>query len=405
VEDSVTAGIDNVRSWTGGVPVEDGARVQIANLASLPILGGPVAIMPDVHLGKGATVGSVIATRAAIIPAAVGVDIGCGMVALRTSLAASDLPESLSRVRAQIERDVPVGFDLHRGPVVDERRGEDAARLRTRMLALRDRFERLAIVGMLGKLDHARVWNQVGTLGGGNHFIELCVDEMQRVWVMLHSGSRNVGNRIGEVAIGEARRLAEREERHLPDRDLAWLSEGTPAFERYVAGLRWAQDYAALNRDVMLHLTLQSLARFFPQDIAVRESAVNCHHNYADVEEHFGRPLWITRKGAVSARAGELGIIPGSMGARSFIVRGKGNAASYHSCSHGAGRTMSRNEARRRFTRADLAAQTAGVECRKDAGVVDELPAAYKDVDAVMAAQSDLVEVVHTLKQVLCVKG
>jgi tRNA-splicing ligase RtcB len=387
------------------VPVEDAARAQIANLARLPILGGPVAIMPDVHLGKGATVGSVIATRAAIIPAAVGVDIGCGMVALRTSLAASDLPESLSRIRAQIERDVPVGFDLHRGPVVDERRGEDAARLRTRMLALRDRFERLAIVGMLGKLDHARVWNQVGTLGGGNHFIELCVDEMQRVWVMLHSGSRNVGNRIGEVAIGEARRLAEREERHLPDRDLAWLSEGTPAFERYVAGLRWAQDYAALNRDVMLHLTLQSLARFFPQDIAVRESAVNCHHNYADVEEHFGRPLWITRKGAVSARAGELGIIPGSMGARSFIVRGKGNAASYHSCSHGAGRTMSRNEARRRFTRADLAAQTAGVECRKDAGVVDELPAAYKDVDAVMAAQSDLVEVVHTLKQVLCVKG
>jgi tRNA-splicing ligase RtcB len=397
--------VDNVRMWTEGVPVEDAARAQIANLARLPILGGPVAIMPDVHLGKGATVGSVIATRAAIIPAAVGVDIGCGMVALRTSLAASDLPESLSRVRAQIERDVPVGFDLHRGPVVDERRGEDAARLRTRMLALRDRFERLAIVGMLGKLDHARVWNQVGTLGGGNHFIELCVDEMQRVWVMLHSGSRNVGNRIGEVAIGEARRLAEREERHLPDRDLAWLSEGTPAFERYVAGLRWAQDYAALNRDVMLHLTLQSLARFFPQDIAVRESAVNCHHNYADVEEHFGRPLWITRKGAVSARAGELGIIPGSMGARSFIVRGKGNAASYHSCSHGAGRTMSRNEARRRFTRADLAAQTAGVECRKDAGVVDELPAAYKDVDAVMAAQSDLVEVVHTLKQVLCVKG
>ena len=234
--------VDNVRMWTEGVPVEDAARAQIANLARLPILGGPVAIMPDVHLGKGATVGSVIATRAAIIPAAVGVDIGCGMVALRTSLAASDLPESLSRVRAQIERDVPVGFDLHRGPVVDERRGEDAARLRTRMLALRDRFERLAIVGMLGKLDHARVWNQVGTLGGGNHFIELCVDEMQRVWVMLHSGSRNVGNRIGEVAIGEARRLAEREERHLPDRDLAWLSEGTPALERYVAGLRWAQD-------------------------------------------------------------------------------------------------------------------------------------------------------------------
>jgi len=397
--------VDNVRMWTKGVPVEDEARAQIANLAGLPILGGPVAIMPDVHLGKGATVGSVIATRGAIIPAAVGVDIGCGMVALRTSLTAADLPDSLSPIRAQIERDVPVGFDAHRRPVVDERRGDDAERLRARMAALRDRYESLAVVRMLGRFDHARVWNQIGTLGGGNHFIELCLDEAQRVWVMLHSGSRNVGNRIGAVAIAEARRIAEREDRHLPDRDLAWLTEGSAEFDRYVAGLRWAQDYAALNRDVMLHLVLRALARFFPQDIAVRESAVNCHHNYADVEEHFGRPLWITRKGAVSAREGELGIIPGSMGTRSFIVRGRGNPASYHSCSHGAGRAMSRNEARRRYTRADLAAQTSGVECRKDAAVVDELPAAYKDVDAVMAAQSDLVDVVHTLKQVLCVKG
>ena len=397
--------VDNVRMWTKGVPVEDEARAQIANLASLPILGGPVAIMPDVHLGKGATVGSVIATRGAIIPAAVGVDIGCGMVALRTSLTAADLPDSLAPIRRQIERDVPVGFDAHRRPVVDERRGDDAERLRARMAALRDCYESLAVVRMLGRFDHARVWNQIGTLGGGNHFIELCLDEAQRVWVMLHSGSRNVGNRIGAVAIAEARRIAEREDRHLPDRDLAWLTEGSAEFDRYVAGLRWAQDYAALNRDVMLHLVLRALARFFPQDIAVGESAVNCHHNYADVEEHFGRPLWITRKGAVSAREGELGIIPGSMGTRSFIVRGRGNPASYHSCSHGAGRAMSRNEARRRYTRADLAAQTSGVECRKDAAVVDELPAAYKDVDAVMAAQSDLVDVVHTLKQVLCVKG
>jgi tRNA-splicing ligase RtcB (3'-phosphate/5'-hydroxy nucleic acid ligase) len=397
--------VDNVRMWTKGVPVEDEARAQIAKLASLPILGGPVAIMPDVHLGRGATVGSVVATRGAIIPAAVGVDIGCGMVALRTSLTAADLPDSLAAIRAQIERDVPVGFDAHRRPVVDERRGDDAERLRARMAALRGRYEDLAVVRTLGRYDHARVWNQIGTLGGGNHFIELCLDEAQRVWVMLHSGSRNVGNRIGEVAIAEARRIAERENRHLPDRDLAWLTEGSPEFDRYVAGLRWAQDYAALNRDVMLHLVLRALARFFAQDIAVRESAVNCHHNYADVEEHFGRPLWITRKGAVSAREGELGIIPGSMGARSFIVRGRGNPASYHSCSHGAGRAMSRNEARRRYTRADLAAQTAGVECRKDAAVVDELPAAYKDLDAVMAAQSDLVDVVHTLKQVLCVKG
>jgi tRNA-splicing ligase RtcB len=397
--------IDNVRMWTGGVPVEDAARVQIANLARLPILGGPIAIMPDVHLGKGATVGSVIPTRGAIIPAAVGVDIGCGMVALRTTLAASDLPDSLAPIRAAIERDVPVGFDAHPRPALDATKEGDTGRLRARMAALRTRYGTLGVVATLGKFDDARVWNQVGTLGGGNHFIELCLDEADRVWIMLHSGSRNVGNRIGEVSIATARRLAERDDIHLPDRDLAWLAEGTPAFDRYVAALRWAQDYATLNRDVMLHLVLRALRRFFPQDIAVRESAVNCHHNYADLEDHAGERLWITRKGAVSARRGEFGIIPGSMGARSFIVRGKGSAASYHSCSHGAGRAMSRNEARRRFTRADLVAQTSGVECRKDTAVIDELPAAYKDVDAVMAAQSDLVDVVHTLKQVLCVKG
>ena len=396
---------DNVRMWTAGVPVEDAARMQIANLAGLPILGGPIAIMPDVHLGKGAPVGSVIPTQGAIIPAAVGVDIGCGMVALRTTLTANDLPESLAAIRAQIERDIPVGFATHRQPVLERRSDDRGDRLRARMNALHGRYGQLGVVHDLGKFDHARVWNQVGTLGGGNHFIELCHDERDRVWVMLHSGSRNVGNRIGEVSIASARRLAERDHLHLPDRDLAWLTEGSPEFDRYVAGLRWAQDYAALNRDVMMHLVLRSLARFFPLEIAVRESAVNCHHNYADVEEHFGRRLWITRKGAVSARKDELGIIPGSMGTRSFIVRGKGSAASYHSCSHGAGRTMSRNEARRRYTSADLAAQTAGVECRKDDSVLDELPAAYKDIDVVMAAQSDLVEVVHTLKQVLCVKG
>jgi tRNA-splicing ligase RtcB len=397
--------VDNVRMWTAGVPVEDAARVQIANLARLPILGGPIAIMPDVHLGKGATVGSVIPTRGAIIPAAVGVDIGCGMVALRTTLVANDLPDSLAPIRAAIERDVPVGFDAHPHPALEATKDDGTFSLRTRMAALRTRYGTLGVVATLGKFDDARVWNQVGTLGGGNHFIELCLDEADRVWILLHSGSRNVGNRIGEVSIATARRLAERDDIHLPDRDLAWLAEGTPAFDRYVAALRWAQDYAALNRDVMLHLVLRALRRFFPQDIAVRESAVNCHHNYADLEDHAGERLWITRKGAVSARRGELGIIPGSMGARSFIVRGKGSAASYHSCSHGAGRAMSRNEARRRFTRADLVAQTSGVECRKDTAVIDELPAAYKDVDAVMAAQSDLVDVVHTLKQVLCVKG
>ena len=396
--------MDNVRMWTQGVPVEEAARRQIRNIASLPILGGHVAIMPDVHLGKGATVGAVIPTRGAIIPAAVGVDIGCGMVAVRTTLNASDLPDSLAAIRAQIERDVPVGFHSHKAPLQPREHGT-AGSLQQRIDGLVRRYETLRIMDRVGKFDHQRVWRQLGTLGGGNHFIELCLDENDAVWVMLHSGSRNVGNTIGEVAIATARRAAEREQLHLPDRDLAWLSEGTNEFDEYVAGLNWAQDYAALNRDLMVDLIVRVLQRFFPGEVVVRESAVNCHHNYASLEEHFGHTLWLTRKGAVSARSGQLGIIPGSMGTKSFIVRGKGNPAAYHSCSHGAGRRMSRSEARRQFTRADLAEQTAGVECRKDAGVIDELPAAYKDVDTVLSAQRDLVDVVHTLKQVLCVKG
>jgi tRNA-splicing ligase RtcB len=397
--------MDNVKMWTAGVPVEPDAYRQIANIASLPILGGHIAIMPDVHIGKGATVGSVIPTRGAIIPSAVGVDIGCGMMAVRTTLGGSDLPDSLKAIRNRIERDVPVGFEAHDDPVSVGGEGLPGVAISRRMKALRARYEKLRIMQRIGKFDHTRVWRQVGTLGGGNHFIELCLDEDRRVWVMLHSGSRNVGNNIGQVAISTARRLAERASVHLPDRDLAWLSEGSPEFDEYVEGLLWAQDYAALNRDTMMHLVLRALAGFFPGSVAVEASAVNCHHNYASREEHFGAPVWITRKGAVSARAGELGIIPGSMGTKSYIVRGRGNAASYHSCSHGAGRRMSRTEAKRRYSRDDLVEQTAGVECRKDSGVLDELPDAYKDVDAVMAAQSDLVEVVHTLKQVLCVKG
>ena len=396
--------MDNVKLWTQGVPVEEAVYRQIRNIASLPILGGHVAIMPDVHLGKGAAVGAVIPTRGAIIPAAVGVDIGCGMVAVRTTLKASDLPDSLAAIRAQIERDVPVGFNSHKAPLQPREHGA-AGSLQRRIDSLVRRYDTLRIMDRIGKFDHARVWRQLGTLGGGNHFIELCLDEDDAVWVMLHSGSRNVGNNIGEVAIATARRVAEREQRHLPDRDLAWLSEGTKEFDEYVAGLTWAQDYAALNRDLMVDLIVRALQRFFPGEVVVRESAVNCHHNYASLEEHFGATVWVTRKGAVSARSGQLGIIPGSMGTKSFIVRGKGNPAAYDSCSHGAGRRMSRSEARRRFTRADLAEQTAGVECRKDAGVIDELPAAYKDVDAVLSAQRDLVDVVHTLKQVLCVKG
>ncbi len=391
--------------WTQGVPVEEAAYQQIRNIASLPILGGPVAIMPDVHVGKGAAVGAVIPTRAAIIPAAVGVDIGCGMVAVRTTLKASDLPDSLAKLRAQIERDVPVGFNAHRQPLRPDGATSTGDRFQRRIAGLAQRYAALRIMHRVGKYDPARVWCQLGTLGGGNHFIELSLDEENSVWAMLHSGSRNVGNTIGEVAIATARRIAERERRHLPDRDLAWLSAGTVEFDEYVEGLNWAQDYAALNRDLMLDLVVRALQRFFRCEWVVRDAAVNCHHNYASLEEHFGTTLWVTRKGAVSARSGQLGIIPGSMGTKSFIVRGKGNPAAYHSCSHGAGRKMSRSEAKRRFTRADLAEQTAGVECRKDAGIIDELPAAYKDVDAVLSAQRDLVEVVHSLKQVLCVKG
>jgi tRNA-splicing ligase RtcB (3'-phosphate/5'-hydroxy nucleic acid ligase) len=398
--------IKNVKAWTGQLQVEWDALNQIRNIASLPVVAGHVAIMPDVHLGKGATVGSVIPTKAAIIPAAVGVDIGCGMVAVRLNLGASDLPDNLSQVRAQIERDVPVGFNCHNDRLkMSKHVGLAGLRLNREIDKLYARFEALAIRARLGRLNEGRVWRQVGTLGGGNHFIEICLDESQSVWLMLHSGSRNVGKTIGECAIHMAREIAVRQERHLADKDLAWLDEGSPEFDEYIAGLRWAQDYAALNREVMLTLAITAFGKAMKREIAGVDTAVNCHHNYASLEEHFGETIWITRKGAVSARAGELGIIPGSMGARSFIVRGKGNADSYSSCSHGAGRRMSRGAAKRQFSLDDLALQTDGVECRKDAGVIDEIPGAYKDIDAVMAAQSDLVDVVHTLKQVLCVKG
>lgn len=398
--------IKNVKSWTGGLPVEWEAANQIRNIAGLPVVAGHVAIMPDVHLGKGATVGSVIPTRAAIIPSAVGVDIGCGMLAVKLNLSASDLPDNLSGIRAQIERDVPVGFNFHKAPTkMHSGGGLKALELNRKINELHAGFDRLSIRSRLGRLDEGRVWRQVGTLGGGNHFIEVCLDEEQKVWLMLHSGSRNVGKTIGECAIHMARQIAQKENRHLPDRDLAWLDEGSPEFDEYVEGLEWAQHYAATNREIMLTLVIAAVSKAMKREIEGVEKAVNCHHNYASLEEHFGERLWITRKGAVSARDGELGIIPGSMGARSFIVRGKGNPDSYASCSHGAGRKMSRGAAKRQFSLDDLAVQTDGVECRKDKGVIDEIPGAYKDIDKVMEAQRDLVEVVHTLKQVLCVKG
>jgi len=378
--------------------LEPHARAQLANVAQLPIVFGHVAAMPDVHSGIGATVGSVIPTRRAIIPAAVGVDIGCGMNAVRLSLGSEQLPDSLARVRAAIERAVPVGIDEH---------GESDAR-RDACAPLKQRLE--GVVRKHPKIakmqrDHEKKWvRQMGSLGGGNHFIELCLDESERLWVMLHSGSRGIGNCIGRYFIAQAREAMQKRDTHLPDRDLAWFDEGSNLFDDYVEAVGWAQDYAFANRGEILELILEALHRHLPE-FEVTGEAINCHHNYVQQEKHFGERVYVTRKGAISAREGELGIIPGSMGARSYIVRGKGNPESFHSCAHGAGRRMSRSEAKRRFSRTDLISQTQGVECRKDKGVLDEIPGAYKDIDQVMADQTDLVDVVHTLKQVVCVKG
>jgi tRNA-splicing ligase RtcB len=359
--------------------------------------------MPDVHFGIGATVGSVIATRGAIVPAAVGVDIGCGMMAVQTTLGAADLPDSLVDLRARIERAVPHGFVSVRGRAVKGSWAVTPDGVLSRWRAsLAGRLEPL--LERHPKLEEKQPQAQLGTLGGGNHFIEVCLDEAERVWVMLHSGSRGIGNRIGQYFIELARKEMLRLDRQLPDRNLAWFDEGTRHYDDYVAAMGWAQDYAAENRRVMMESVLRVVAdvvRPFQRGAV----AVNCHHNYCTPERHFGEEVLVTRKGAVRAGRGELGIIPGSMGARSYVVRGLGSAESFESCSHGAGRRMSRTEARKRFSARDHELATAGVECRKDAGVIDETPAAYKDIDAVMAAQRDLVEVVHTLKQVVCVKG
>ncbi len=389
-----------IKGWVRGVPLEAQAHEQLRNIASVPFVGPWVAVMPDVHLGKGATVGSVIPTRGAIIPAAVGVDIGCGMAAVRTTLRASDLPDNLAKLRSAIERSVPVG---------NGRQGEhqtlpDGIRTRVAQSGL---VKRLATIkGRHRGIRTDKLERQVGTLGGGNHFIEICLDESGAVWVMLHSGSRGTGNVIGSYFIERAReQLAHRVLGfHLPDRDLAFFMEGEPLFDDYVEAVSWAQDYARENREAMMARVLAEMRRQLPT-FRLESMAVNCHHNYVQKETHGGEELLVTRKGAVSAREGELGIIPGSMGTRSYIVRGRGNAESFHSCSHGAGRVMSRTAARRSITLAQHRAATAHVECRKDAAVVDESPAAYKSIDDVMAAQQDLVEVVHTLRQVVCIKG
>jgi tRNA-splicing ligase RtcB len=403
-KDEYEARLPGVRLWTGDMPVEEDAIEQLRKLSQLPILAGHIAVMPDVHLGKGATVGSVIPTRAAVIPAAVGVDIGCGMLAVRTDLVASDLPDNLRAVRSQLERDIPVGFNYHDKPVVPKG-SREALALENRMKKLRDAFPKLRIMERVRGFNESRMWGQAGTLGGGNHFYELQLDADGRVWIMLHSGSRNVGKTIGEAAIYMAKEVASRVGRDLPDRDLAWLDEGTPEFDSYVEGLLWSQEYASLNRDIMLWLSHRALEKALDREIRFDGEVVNCHHNFAIAEEWNSERVWVTRKGAVSAREGELGIIPASMGRPSHIVRGRGNHASYCSCSHGAGRRMSRNQAKKTFNQADLIEQTAGVECRKDTGVIDEIPGAYKPIEEVMKAQEDLVDIVATLKQILCVKG
>ena len=396
VRQVISEGRIPVRVYTD--EVEGTARQQLDNVSKLPIIHHHVAAMPDVHMGIGATVGSVIATHRAIIPAAVGVDIGCGMIATRTSLSAGDLDEkSLKRVYDQIARDVPVGRAQHKeGRALTDAAKPFARRLR-RIMEKHPPLEK--------RFPRAQNWvQQMGSLGGGNHFIEVCLDESDRAWVMLHSGSRGIGNAIGTYFIELARRDAERRELDLPDRDLAYFEEGAEHFDDYVEAVGWAQDYARANRDAMVDLVLDAMRRHLPA-FEVTGEAVNCHHNYVEREHHYGADVWVTRKGAIRAGAGEAGIIPGSMGARSYIVRGKGAAESFQSCAHGAGRRMSRTQAEKSFTAQDVVEQTRGVVCRKDRGVVDEIPAAYKSIDEVMANQSDLVEAVHTLKQVVCVKG
>ncbi|MGV8834688.1 RtcB family protein [Cellvibrio sp.] len=378
--------------------IENEALTQLKKIAELPIIHSHIAAMPDVHLGIGATVGAVIPTLNAIIPAAVGVDIGCGMSAVRLSVKSSQLPDNLAAMRSAIERAVPVGLQAHKTVSIRESACKHMA------AGVEWLFEKHPTVMKMLKQPNTVWTKQMGTLGSGNHFIEVCVDENKDVWIMLHTGSRGIGNAIGQYFIALAKKDMGKHIHNLPDKDLAYFTEGSEHFVHYVTAVNWAQEYARLNRNEIMGLVLRAIAPFLPKFHADRH-AINCHHNYVSREHHFGADVLVTRKGAISARESELGIIPGSMGAKSFIVRGKGNTDSFCSCAHGAGRKMSRTAARHAFSKEDLIAQTKGVECRKDKAVIDEIPAAYKDIDEVMHNQSDLIEVVHTLKQVLCIKG
>ncbi len=393
-----------IKAWTKGVPFEDAAIAQLNNIAQMSLVHSHIAVMPDVHMGKGATIGSVIPSVDAVIPAAVGVDIGCGMVATKTTLMASQLPDNLAAIRHAFEAAVPHGRTgrgrgaRDRGAwhnIPDVVAGE--------WQKLEKRFEK--ICAKHPAIKNSNHVNHLGTMGTGNHFLELCLDENNAVWIMLHSGSRGVGNRIGTYFIELAKKEMERHQINLPDMDLAYLKEGSEYFDDYVEAVEWAQDFAAKNREIMMFNAIKALKKQIPTAFETAELAVNCHHNYISREHHFGKDCFVTRKGAVRAQKGEMGIIPGSMGARSFIVRGLGNPDSFNSCSHGAGRVMSRTKAKKVFNIQDQIAATQGVECRKDAAVIDEIPHAYKDIEKVMAAQQDLVEVVHTLKQIVCVKG
>jgi len=385
-----------VKIWSPLEEVESAALAQLRNIASLPWVYHHVAAMADVHLGVGATVGSVVTTKGAISPAAVGVDIGCGMAAVKTSLFARNLPDSLSGLRADIEASIPVGSNGH----------ENLAWTRIHGLSQHVSFlmgDAFASLSPQVQDLHSKAGHQLGTLGGGNHFIELCIANDESVWLMLHSGSRNIGKCLAELHIHKAQTLAHNT--HLVDRDLAAFLANTPEMAAYRNDLYWAQEYARLNRLIMLAIYTDVIRRFFGGPEISFATPITCHHNYVAEEKHFGEQVFVTRKGAISAKAGELGIIPGSMGTASYIVRGLGNPESFCSASHGAGRRMSRGAAKKHFTAADLEAQTAGVECRKDLGVLDEIPGAYKDIDAVMANQDDLVQIVFRLKQVMCVKG
>jgi tRNA-splicing ligase RtcB len=394
-----------IKAWVKGVPFDSGAETQLRNTAQLPFIYKWIAAMPDVHWGMGATIGSVIPTKGAIVPAAVGVDIGCGMAAVRTTLVASDLPDNLRPLRNSIERAVPHGR-THKGQANDRGAWAEApARIALRWSDLEVGYRSIAS-------KHPKVTRNappeahLGTLGTGNHFIEVCLDENENVWFLLHSGSRGIGNRIGTYFIEKAREEMRQAGIDLPDRDLAYLNEGTRNFDDYVEAVGWAQDYARANRQLMMEAVVQAAASTAGvRPFEITGEVVNCHHNYVAREMHFGNDVLVTRKGAVRAGVGDLGLIPGSMGARSYVVRGKGNPQSFMSCSHGAGRSLSRTEAKRRFSVADHVKATEGVECRKDKDVIDETPAAYKSIDAVMEAQKDLVEIVHTLRQVVCVKG